>query len=271
MNFDPTGLLSASVVFLLLIGSATLASAARERLPERHRGRDTAELMQLTINLLVTFAALVLGLMTATVKHSFDQAGHDRQTYTMKLAALDVCLRDYGPESQDIRNLLHGYVAAVIASTWPDEPPPTGVAYPDTSRMPRTGGSPVLAGLMNRIGTDINRLPASGPFQQRMLAMCAARYRDVMSVRTETIVDTRQGLVRPFYVILVSWLMIMFACFGLMAPLNGITGITLLLCAFSLSSVIFVIGDLDQPYGGLFSIPSSGMRDALTEMLAQNP
>src|SRR5690348_1593766 len=95
----PPELLSALVAFVVMVGSASLGIYVRPRLPERHRSRETTELMQVTINLLVTFAALVLGLLTASVKQSFDRTAHDRQAYTLELSILDNCLNDYGSET----------------------------------------------------------------------------------------------------------------------------------------------------------------------------
>jgi hypothetical protein len=267
----PPELLSALVAFVVMVGSASLGIYVRPRLPERHRSRETTELMQVTINLLVTFAALVLGLLTASVKQSFDRTAHDRQAYTLELSILDNCLNDYGSETAVIRDQLHSYVAAVIASTWPDEPKPTGVTMPDTKNMPRVGASPVLGAMVNRIGNEINQLTPSTPFQQRTLAACIERYRQVLAGRLGVIEDARHDLFEPFYGILVFWLMIMFACFGLVSPVNSLTGITILLCATSLSSVIYVIIDLSRPYDGLFSISSNGMREALAVMLHLPP
>jgi hypothetical protein len=263
----PPELISSILAFVLMVGSATVGVYVRPRLPERHRTRETTELMQVTINLLVTFAALVLGLLTASVKQSFDHTAHDRQAYTLELSILDNCLNDFGPETTTVRGHLHSYVAAVIASTWPDEPKPTGVTYPDTKGMPRVGASPVLGAMMNRIGNEINQLSPATPFQQRTLAMCSDRFRQVLAGRLGVIEDARHDLFEPFYGILIFWLMIMFACFGLLSPINGVTAITVLLCATSLSSVIYVIVDLSRPYDGLFSLASEGMREALAAML----
>ena len=57
--------ISGLVVFVLLCASAALGMFVRPRLPEQHRSRETTELMQITIGLMVSFAALVLGLLTA--------------------------------------------------------------------------------------------------------------------------------------------------------------------------------------------------------------
>ena len=65
---------SGFTAFVLLCASAGLGILLRPRLPEHHRARETQELMQITIGLLVTFAALVLGLVTASVKQAYDNA-----------------------------------------------------------------------------------------------------------------------------------------------------------------------------------------------------
>ncbi|HTI79970.1 MAG TPA: hypothetical protein VL614_05910 [Acetobacteraceae bacterium] len=261
---------SASVLaaFILLCASAALGMWVRPRLPEHHRTRETTELMQITIGLLVTFAALVLGLLTASVKERYDDTAQDRQDYALQLTALDRCLADYGPETASARAKIHSYTAAVIASTWPDESPPTGVQYPSTATMPRTGASPVLGETMNRIGTEISRLSPASPAQTRVLDFCVQRYRDVIHARLGVIEDARTRLFEPFYGVLMFWLMIIFGCFGLVAPRTSLSVIVIALCAVSLSSVIFVILDLSRPYQGYFAISSATMRTALDNMLS---
>lgn len=254
-------------VFALLCASAGAGFFVRPHLPEHHRVRETTELMQITIGLLATFAALVLGLLTASVKQTYDNSAHDRQAYALRLGLLDQCLRDYGPETAMARGQIHSYTAAVIASTWPNELPPTGVQYPDTSHMRRVGASPVLAALMDRIGVEIARLNPADSLQRRLDAICLDQYHDVTNARLSVIEDSRSALFEPFYQVLVFWLMIIFGCFGLIAPRNSLAVITIALCAVSLSSVIFVIFDLSTPYDGFFSIPSTSMRNALAAML----
>jgi hypothetical protein len=259
---------SGLAVFVLLCASVGLGILVRPRLPEHHRTRESVELMQITIGLLVTFAALVLGLLTASVKQSYDSAANDRQRYTLQLALLDQCLRDYGPDAGKARADIHSYTAAVIASTWPDEPPPRGVQYPDVSGMPRVGPTPILAALMDRIGLEVSELAPSDAMHTRLAAFCLDRYKDVSLGRMGVIEAASRGLFEPFYQVVVIWLMIIFVLFGLVAPPNTLSIITIALTAISLSSVLFVILDLSGPYGGFFSITSTSMRAALSSMLS---
>ena len=263
-----TELLSAFTVFLLLCTGAALGCYIRPRLPDTHRAHDTIEIMKIMVGMLVTFAALVLGLLTASAKGTFDNASHDRQEYALQLTQFGRCLQDYGAGGDTARLMLASYTAAVIASTWPSEPHPTGIAYPDPAGLPRTGASPFLADLMNGVDLELRRLTAADPVHANILDECRLDYRDVLRARRAVIEVIRASVSTPFYRILVIWMGIIFTTFGLLAPRNTLSLLAIALCAFSLSSALFVISDLSHPYGGVFTIKSTDMRIALTEILA---
>jgi len=107
---------SSFFLLLLLCASAALGFFVNARLPEKHKSRDSIELVQLAITLLVTFTAIVLRLLTTSVKSGFDAAYNARGAYAGQLAQIDRCLRDYGAETQPMRDELRAYVAAVIAA-----------------------------------------------------------------------------------------------------------------------------------------------------------
>lgn len=262
-------LLSGIAVFVLLCVGAGLGVLIKGWLPKEHQTPEAVQLMQLTVGLLATFAAVVLGLLTASVKDSYDRAALDRQQYALELNQLDECLHDYGPGVGGIRADIRSYTAAVIASTWPDEPAPMGVSYPDTSKMPRVGESPVLGAIMDRIGLAVNELVASDAQHTAIAAMCRDRYQSVTNARLGVIEAARHELLQPFYEVLIFWLMIIYAGHGLLAPRTYVMLTLMVLSAVSLSSVMFVILDLSQPYGGVFSISSASMRSALDAMLAR--
>jgi hypothetical protein len=66
--------------------------------------------------------------------------------------------------------------------------------------------------------------------------------------------------------VLVFWLTIIFATFGLFAPRNATVIAMLFVCALSVSGAIFLILELDQPFEGLMQISSAPMRDALSRL-----
>ena len=263
-------LLSALLIVVLLCSSAGLGMFISPRLPPAHRARETVEMMTLTIGMLVTFAALVLGLITASVKSAYDDAIHYRQEYALQLTQLDRCLRNYGAGADAARAYIRSYTAAAIASIWPSEPPPVGVHYPDTSGMHNliiTGEVPAITDLMNHAGLEISRFSPTDATQVRIAENCRQDYRDVVRARLIVQETKNARLSAPFYQILVFWLMIIFASFGLVAPRHSLSMISIALCAVSLSTAIFVIFGLSRPYDGLFAVSSTPMRAALESML----
>jgi hypothetical protein len=258
---------SSVVVFAAMCASAMIGFFIHSRLPERHRSPDSIALVQLMITLLVTFTAIVLGLLTTSVKSGFDDAYSARGADAAELAQLDRCLRSYGPETAPIREQLRRYVAAVIASTWPDEPRPAGVSYPDTSNMPLTGESPVLFDIVGEVGHAIHGLQPTDAFHRSQLAACVAQYSDLLQARWKVIEGARPSISPPFYWVLVIWLSILFGSFGLTARPNAMVAAMTVLCALSITIAVFVILDMDDPYGGLFGVPSTAMRHALADMM----
>lgn len=260
---DPT---NAFVIFAILCASAALGFALHLRLPERHRSADSMALVQLVVMLLVNFTAIVLGLLTTSVKNGFDAAYLARGEQAAEIIRLDDCLRDFGPETAPIRANMRSYVGAVIASTWPDEAPPADVAYPDTSKMALVGESPVLSDMLSGVRLAILSLQPKTELQKTVAAACNAQFSDMSRARWKVIEGARGSISQPFYWVLVFWMSILFASFGLTARPNALLVSVLGLCALSVTVAVFVILDLDQPYGGVFGIPSDSMRNALTDL-----
>ena len=115
-------------------------------------------LVQITISLLVTFTSIVLALLTSAVTSGFDQAYRSFGTFAGQLVQVDQCFRDYGSETDYMRQEFRGYVAAVIASTWPNEPPPKNISHPDVSQEPIKGEGVSLTILLNTIRTELREL-----------------------------------------------------------------------------------------------------------------
>ena len=119
-----------ALVLLLLLGASGLGLFVQPFLSDRHRSRETTEVIQLIVTMLVTFAALVLGLLTTSAKVSFDTVGNDVRGLATNVIQLDRLLEEYGPDADDARQTLRIYTAAAIASTWTKEPKPPGTYYP---------------------------------------------------------------------------------------------------------------------------------------------
>jgi hypothetical protein len=70
----------------------------------------------------------------------------------------------------------------------------------------------------------------------------------------------------PFLVVLVFWLSIIFASFGVFAPRNAIVIAAFLVCAMSVSGAIFLILELDQSFEGLLQVFGDPLRATLAQL-----
>lgn len=257
--------LFAAALFMVVFGAAASGSLLRSRLSERQLSRESIELIQLTITLLVTFTSIVLALLTGSVKAGFDAAYIDRGAYAAELVQTDQCLADYGPATHSMRGELRRYVGAVIASTWPEEPAPN-VPLPDVKNLPRTGESAALGAILDRVRSQMRTLQPPDPLHERILSDCLRQFGDLMQTRWKVIEAPSRSISPPFYGVLTLWLVILFASFGLTAPPNALTIVIVALTALSITIAVAVISDMDEPYGGVFGIPSDSMRNALADM-----
>ena len=61
-----------SLIFVLTLGGILLGTLLRHALPEHHLSEDSQDVVRLGVGLIATISALVLGLLIAAAKTSFD-------------------------------------------------------------------------------------------------------------------------------------------------------------------------------------------------------
>ena len=116
----------AGLVLLLVLASSGAGQILQRVLRDQHKSRETVDAVRLIISILVTFTALVLGLVTNSVKSSYDLFDTRMRGFASDIIELDQRLREYGADTDPLRAMLRTYVAAAIADTWRDEPRPQG-------------------------------------------------------------------------------------------------------------------------------------------------
>jgi len=259
---------SAILVFALLLLATGFGVAVRPLLPEEHKAHETVQLVQLVIGMLVTFAALVLGLMTASAKSSFDTASNDMRSFAAELIEFDTTLRELGDGADASRQVLSRYTTAAIASTWPREPAPSGdyprdLGPPDT---PQKLENVRLGDMLTSVGRQLRELRTHDSLQQRALDDALMQYRRVIDARWKLIEEAHSSISQPFLKTLTFWLCVIFLSFGLIAPRNALALVTITLGAVSIASAIYVIVDLDSPFTGPIVISSVPLRDTLQHL-----
>ena len=248
------GILIGVIVFGLMFGGALFGMFLGKILPNQHLGADARDVIRVTMAMLATLSALVLGLLTGAAINSLAEKDKELQHAGIQFIMLDRTLASYGPETGEAREVLKQTLARRIGQIWPEE-----------------GRSVSLVALGAGSGIEIVRdqlfglTPATG--KQRWLHAHALEITNAIAVsRWTTVEQIGSRFPWAFFIVVVVWLTILFASFGLFAPRNGSVVAALMVAAFGLAGAIFMIIEVDQPYDGLVRISSTSLRVALEQL-----
>jgi hypothetical protein len=240
------------IVFACVFGGALLGVWLRAALPQDHLSAESKDLVKVATGLLATMSALVLGLLVASAKGSYDTQNSELRQASASIILLDRGMAHYGPETKDARALLRRSVADAIDRVWPK----SGYRSPQLDRV--TG--------VEALYDTIQALSPQNEAQRALQGQALRIAIELGGTRWLLSAQRAGSIPMPFLVILVFWLVIIFVSFGLFAPPNATVITTLFVCALSLSGAIFTILELDRPFEGLVMISSEPLRDALARL-----
>src|SRR5215472_3940091 len=109
-----------ALVFACTFGGALAGIWLRTVLPDYHLSDASKDTVKLGIGLIATMTALVLGLVTASAKSSFDDMAKAIKHTAADILALDRTLARYGPETKEVRHALSDAVQQRLELVWPE-------------------------------------------------------------------------------------------------------------------------------------------------------
>ena len=252
---DPT--IVGLIVFLCTLGGALFGMWLRTTLPEHHLDAESRDVVKVGIGLIATMTALVLGLVLASAKSSFEAVGAAVKTTAVEVLTLDRLLARYGAETGAIRQGLQRGLGARIDVIWPQ-----GAVQPADFDPLRLGAVAQTEGLPTAIRALTPRDEAQRALQARALDLSEA----LLQARWLVFAGTKPSVPMPFLVILVCWLTITFASFGLFAPRHATVLAVLFVCALSVGSALFLILEMDTPFDGVLKVSAEPLRYALAHL-----
>ncbi|HXJ37561.1 MAG TPA: hypothetical protein VMS22_26330 [Candidatus Eisenbacteria bacterium] len=235
-----------AVVATCLVLAVLLGTRLRRLLPEHHLAADSKDAVKLAIGLIATMTALLLGLLVSSAKGSFDTERTEVVQMAAKVAFLDRLLTLYGPEAADARTRLHALVEEAVRRMWPEEAGAVAQLQPDEQ-----AGDATYAALQSLSPRDDT--------QRAVKAQAMALAVEFGQLRMLLVAQAIPSISPPLLVVVVSWLVIIFLVFSLLAPPNATTALCLVAAALSVSGAIFLVLELDHPFGGMIRIPSAPM------------
>jgi hypothetical protein len=245
-----SALVVSAIILLSTLGGIFLGTLLRRALPRHHLDEHVKDVVRLGVGLIATIAALVLGLLIASAKGSFDtQTSHLRQI-TANLILLDNILAQYGPEARPVREQIRSTVGPFADRLWRE-------------KQAGQSGPFETDGTAEQVHLKIQKLSPHDDVQRSLHSRAVQVSNDLAQVRFLLFVESENLIPIPFLAILAFWLMIIFTSFSLFSPLNVTVITCLFLFALSAACAIFLILELSRPFTGLMSLSSVPLRNAL--------
>jgi hypothetical protein len=240
------------VIFALTLGGIVLGALLRTTLPQHHLSKESQDIIRLGVGLIATIAALVLGLLIAAAKGSFDTQSGQVKQITADIILLDALLEQYGPEALPLRVEMRKVIGPVADRLWHEKP---------------VAAAPfVMEASSEKVYLAIQGLAPHNDLQRSLQSRAAQISTDLVQTRLLLFVESDSAIPAPFIGILAFWLIIIFASFSLFSALNATVFSFLSLFALSASCAIFLILELSEPFTGLLKIPSAPLRNALAPL-----
>lgn len=246
-----TSLHIAGPVFASLFGSALLGMLLRKVLPPNHLGADAKDTVKLAMGLVATMTALVLGLLVASAKSSYDTQRSEVIQMAAKIAFLNRLLTAYGPEAAAARDQLGRAVDAYVAHLWPDTPQGPSLGIPPDVVNGQTTYS------------ALQHLSPTNDLQRAAKAQALQNATDIGQMRWLLYEQSGSSISKPLLLVVIAWLAFIFLSFGLFAPGNATVISALMVAALSVAGSIFLILELDRPFSGMIEISSDPLRHAM--------
>ena len=236
-----------------VVGGAALGMFARAVLPQNHLSADTKDAVKLAMGLVATMTALVLGLLVASAKGSYDAQRSQLIQMSAKFAFLDRVLANCGPDAPEVRAQLRTSVEQMIARIWP------GNKNRQAELAPITSAGQAMYEAIEKLSpqTDAQHAAKSQALQ---VAVELGQMYWLLFEQAGTAIS------KPLLIVVVFWLAVLFLSFGLFTPRNGTAITALMASAVSVCAAIFLVLELDQPFSGLIGISSEPMRNALEHL-----
>ena len=247
-----SALVIAAFTFAGVFGSALCGVLLRRVIPDEHLTEEAKDVVKLSMGLVATMTALLLGLLVASAKGAYDAKKAEVAQMAARIAYLDQTLVNYGPGAADSRLLLRAIVERMISKIWPETP--AAAALADDPSGFRS----------ERLFDAIEKLTPADDLQRSLKTQAMTATSDLSQMRWLLAEQGDSSISGPLLIIVISWLALLFLSFALFAPPNVVVLVSLLVAAASVSGGILLILELDRPFDGFVRISDQPMRHTLT-------
>jgi hypothetical protein len=240
------------IVLVVLLCGAGLGAVIRNRLPNQRLDDDSKQVITLGAGLVGTIAALVLGLLTASAKSSYDAQTSQVKQLTADVVLLNLLLEQYGPEARPARELLRRAIPPMVTRIWREN------SSDAVDKRSFTASAAARAA-----AKAIEELAPQTDAQRVLKGLANETTAELVKTRALLFEQSESAVPMPFLVVLIFWLTILFISFSLHSRLNRLVVVVQLVLALSAAAAIFLILGMSEPFSGPFKISSAPLLNAL--------
>jgi hypothetical protein len=238
----------------ILIGAA-IGMVLRRTLPADLLEGGSKEAIRLGAGFLSTLAALVIGLMIASAKNTYDNQNSNIRELGANVVLVDQMLLKYGPETKTARALLRELISTAASRIWLEN-----------AERNRRESTFVVSETADRFYNAVEGLTPANDEQASLKSRIVQATTEIGRTRVLVFTQSDNAIPVPFFIVLTFWLVVIFASFSVFAEPSLIVIASILVYALSVSSALFLIVDLSQPFDGLMQISNHHLQMVLSKI-----
>src|ERR1700759_871875 len=175
-----------------------LGGRLRRFVPAHHLTADSRDAVRTAMGMVVTMSALLLGLLVASAKSSYDTKQAEITQICGKIVYLERMLTAYGPDADEAKLEFRHGVEAVVHDLWGSD------GTRDRSSAPVA------------YYEQIERLEPHTDLQRTLKAQAISLTIDLGQLRALVDAQAQPSVSRTMLAIVVAWLVVIFASFSLL-------------------------------------------------------
>jgi hypothetical protein len=240
------------LTFIAIVFGALTGVWLARHLPEAHLSSESRTAVSVSMAVVGTLAALVMSLLITSASSSFNAKTDALHKLAVDVIRLDRALRQYGPEAEDVRNLLRSY-AETKTEELSDRGNPSSLDPRSLTKF-------------EALTSRVLDLQPDGNHQRQAQAQAMKLLDSIADARWLLVEKANTSLPTAFLVLLIFWLALLFGSFGLFAPSNATVITVLLLCALAISGGVFMVLELETATKGVVRVATDPMFNAIRQI-----
>ena len=242
------------VAFAAMFGGALVGIFAARFLPRHHLSAESASVVKLSAAVVASLTSLVLALMLSSANSSFSVNAGIVKKLSSDLVHLDHLLRIYGPEAGAARRDLRAYASGKNEELFP-------VSGASSTANRETA---------DRLDALLDAVLSLSPADRRQTTLVAQAQAIVTNIYAERWLlweNPGTTVPLPFLFVMIFWLALVFASFGLFAPVNVTVLTSFFLSSLAVTGAILMILELGEPMRhSLLQVSGEPLRRGLLEI-----